>query len=318
MGRPLGGEGAARGVIRASDGVDLRYLRWQSGDTEPSVALVFLHGIASHSGWFSETASELAAQSVVVYGPDRRGSGRSGGRRGHLDLYERAIDDLDGVMRVVEAEQKGSPVYLAGSSWAAKLALVYAASRLQRLSGLMLLGPGLIPRVNLPPLRRVEVAIGHVFAPTAQIRIPLGEREPADRAPATCLIRSRVEGRKTWSSALSPPSTQGITQASRREAAPAPYGGARSDACSAAHIRSSIALPVETIQKLDVDHERWLGCRCGSVQHLAPGNVDIGRLQAWWNLHDHAGSAVRDRDAHRQEPRNRRHAGTYDIRHPSD
>jgi alpha-beta hydrolase superfamily lysophospholipase len=42
-----------------------------------------------------------------------------------------------------------------------------------RISGIMLLGPGLFPRVNLSVTRRVQVIIGHLVAPRARIPIPL-------------------------------------------------------------------------------------------------------------------------------------------------
>jgi alpha-beta hydrolase superfamily lysophospholipase len=173
LARSLGGEEAASGVVQASDGIELRYLRWSSEQREVWAALVFLHGIASHAGWFGETASDLASKGVAVYGPDRRGSGRSGGRRGHLARYERAIDDIDDVIGVVAPEQQGKPLFLAASSWAAKLGLVYSARRAARFSGLVLLGPGLFPRINLTFARQLGVVVGHTIAPTARIRIPL-------------------------------------------------------------------------------------------------------------------------------------------------
>jgi alpha-beta hydrolase superfamily lysophospholipase len=159
--------------IQASDGVELHYLRWSGGPARPWAVLVFLHGIASHAGWFAETAVDLEAQGVAVYAPDRRGSGRSGGRRGHLARYERALDDVDEVVRLVAAEHPGTPLFLAASSWAAKLAVVGAALRPAPLSGLLLLGPGLLPKVNLPPARRLSVPFAHLVAPTARLPIPL-------------------------------------------------------------------------------------------------------------------------------------------------
>jgi alpha-beta hydrolase superfamily lysophospholipase len=92
---------------------------------------------------------------VAAYAPDRRRSGRSGGPRGHLDRYERALDDVEEIVRLVSSEHVGTPLFLAASSWAANLAVVYAADRPASLSGLLLLGPGLLPRVNLSPGRRV-------------------------------------------------------------------------------------------------------------------------------------------------------------------
>ena len=167
-----GGDAASRRV-RASDGVELHYLRWSGGPSPPWAVLIFLHGIASHGGWFAETAADLATEGVAVYAPDRRGSGRSGGPRGHLDRYERALDDVEETVRVVSAEHPGTPLFLAASSWAAKLGVVYAARRPAPLSGLLLLGPGLLPRVSLSRARQLAVVAGHLVAPTARLAIPL-------------------------------------------------------------------------------------------------------------------------------------------------
>jgi alpha-beta hydrolase superfamily lysophospholipase len=169
----LGGGGAKRRFIQAGDGVELHYLLWSSGLAPPWAVVVFLHGIASHGGWFGETAGDLVERGVAVYAPDRRGSGRSGGPRGHLARYGRALDDVEEVVRLVADEHKGTPVFLAASSWAAKLAIVYAALRPAPLCGLVLLGPGLTPGVNLSPARQAKVVVGHLVAPMAHLPIPL-------------------------------------------------------------------------------------------------------------------------------------------------
>ena len=168
---PEGGD-AETSVVRTSDGVELHCFRWAT-QGQPWAAVIFIHGIASHAAWFAETADALRERGVVVYAPDRRGSGRSGGLRGHLDRYSRAIDDLDEVMRVVASDLREMPVFLAASSWAAKLAVIYSARRPGQLRGLMLLGPGLLPRVNLSLGRRVMVVAGHLVAPTSHLEIPL-------------------------------------------------------------------------------------------------------------------------------------------------
>jgi alpha-beta hydrolase superfamily lysophospholipase len=172
-GGALAGEGADSRFHSASDGVDLHYLRWPSERSPPLAVIVFLHGIASHAGWFEETATDLSRQGVAVYGPDRRGSGRSGGPRGHLERYGRALDDVEEIVRLVSSEHRTTPLFLAASSWAAKLGVVYAAQRPASLSGLLLLGPGLLPSVSLSPSRQVAVFAGHLVAPMARLPIPL-------------------------------------------------------------------------------------------------------------------------------------------------
>jgi len=169
----LAGRGAESRFLTASDGVDLHYLCWSSRRSPPRAVIIFLHGIASHAGWSGEPAADLNRQGVTVYGPDRRGSGRSGGPRGHLDRYGRALDDVEEMVRLVSSEHRTTPVFLAASSWAAKLAVVYAAQRPGSLSGLLLLGPGLLPKVNLSLPQQLGVVVGHLVAPTAGLPIPL-------------------------------------------------------------------------------------------------------------------------------------------------
>jgi acylglycerol lipase len=169
---PAGGDAESR-FLTAGDGVRLHFLHWRSGQSPPSAVVVFLHGIASHAGWFAETAADLNRHGVEVYGLDRRGSGRSGGPRGHLDRYERALDDVEQLVLLAAAEHPRVPLFLAASSWAAKLGVVYAAQRPGPLAGLLLLGPGLLPRVNLSPWRQALVVAGHLVRPAARLPIPL-------------------------------------------------------------------------------------------------------------------------------------------------
>jgi acylglycerol lipase len=169
----LGGSGAETRFLTTDDGVRLHLLHWASERPPPWAAVIFLHGIASHAGWFGETAADLSNRGVAVYAPDRRGSGRSSGPRGHLTSYERALDDVEQIVQQVSTDHPAAPVFLAASSWAAKLAVVQAARRPARLSGLLLLGPGLLPTVNLAPMRRARVIVGHLATPTARLPIPL-------------------------------------------------------------------------------------------------------------------------------------------------
>jgi acylglycerol lipase len=186
----LGGSGAESRFLTTDDGVRLHLLHWPSERSPAWAAVIFLHGIASHAGWFGETAAGLSNRGVAVYAPDRRGSGRSSGQRGHLTRYERALDDVEQIVQQVSTEHPATPVFLAASSWAAKLAVVYAARRPAPLSGLLLLGPGLLPTVNLTPVRRVRVIIGHLPTPTARLPIPLTPELYTANPPYLDFIRS--------------------------------------------------------------------------------------------------------------------------------
>ncbi len=79
---------------------------------------------------------------------------------------------------------------LAASSWAAKLAVVYAAQRPAPLSGLLLLGPGLTAEVKLSAARQARVVVGHLVAPMAYLPIPLTPEQSTANPPYQALIRA--------------------------------------------------------------------------------------------------------------------------------
>lgn len=164
-------DGRAR--LTAADGIPLHYRTWTPVGRPPEASLLFLHGIASHGGWFAGTAIHLAERGIAVYAPDRRGSGLSGGQRGHITSYEQALDDLDRFRELALTEHPGAPLFLAGSSWAAKLALASAARSEESLAGLLLLGPGLFPRVDLTIPQKLAVLLYHRTRPERELRIPL-------------------------------------------------------------------------------------------------------------------------------------------------
>jgi alpha-beta hydrolase superfamily lysophospholipase len=159
--------------LTATDGLPLHYRSWIPVGRPPEATLLFLHGIASHGAWFSGTAVHLADRGIAVYAPDRRGSGLSGGPRGHVSSYELALDDLDLFRDLAAGEQPGTPIFLAGSSWAAKLAIASAARSQDGLAGLLLLGPGLFPRADLTVPQKLAVLLYHRTRPEHDLRIPL-------------------------------------------------------------------------------------------------------------------------------------------------
>ncbi|HEV2634474.1 MAG TPA: alpha/beta fold hydrolase [Actinocrinis sp.] len=90
-----------RTAVAAADGTPLTLHSWVR---EPAHAAVFyVHGIQSHAGWLGRTGPELARRGVRLYALDRRGSGVSGGPRGHLPSADTVLDDyLRALARVRE------------------------------------------------------------------------------------------------------------------------------------------------------------------------------------------------------------------------
>ena len=131
--------------VRASDGVELHVARYAA--ESPRAVVVAAHGIQSHAGWFDRSSRQMAEAGLEVWFTDRRGSGRSGGDRGHARGGERLLRDLDAVMAETPSDV---PKFLLGVCWGGKL-MAAAASARGDIAGLALLYPGLFPKVGSNP-----------------------------------------------------------------------------------------------------------------------------------------------------------------------
>nr|WP_237694802.1 alpha/beta fold hydrolase [Streptomyces sp. SID5468] len=89
--------------------------RWEPEDVR--AAVFYVHGLQSHAGWLFETGPELAARGCAVYAADRRGSGSSGGPRGHLTSAREVLDDYAAHFEAVRARCPGVPVVAVGQSF---------------------------------------------------------------------------------------------------------------------------------------------------------------------------------------------------------
>jgi len=139
---------ASRELIRTvecEDGYHLQFRVWPAKGL-PVATLVLVSGMMSHSGWFRELAGLLAALHINVVGADRRGSGLNQRDRGDAPSREILLSDL---LRTIDHEESGVPVYLAGWCWGAVLAVNAALEFGNRFKGLALLAPGLFPSAQI-------------------------------------------------------------------------------------------------------------------------------------------------------------------------
>jgi len=82
-------------LIRAKDGAQIPVRVFEGGDGTP---VVMLHGLYSHSGWFTQSAAFIASLGCPVYSFDRRGWGLSSESRGHVGSFRELLDEIDAVV----------------------------------------------------------------------------------------------------------------------------------------------------------------------------------------------------------------------------
>lgn len=119
-----------------ADGLRIAYRTWQPAGA-PKAAVLIVPGFNSHSGYYGWTANQLAAQGYVVYAVDLRGRGLSDGERFYVDTIDQYAADVDGVMKVVKAEQPGLRVFLLGHSAGGVTACIYTLDHQQDVAGLV-------------------------------------------------------------------------------------------------------------------------------------------------------------------------------------
>jgi alpha-beta hydrolase superfamily lysophospholipase len=161
-------------LFPSSDGYAF-YARVFAPPSTPLGRVVFLHGIRSHGGWYVRSCCELAAAGYEVHFLDRRGSGYNTARRGDTPNFRRLLTDVVEYLMHLRTRRADLPLVLGGISWGGKLALGVPAEKPGLVDGVMLLSPGLVPKVSPPFATRLRIAVARFLNPTKLFPIPLNE-----------------------------------------------------------------------------------------------------------------------------------------------
>ena len=160
--------------FRATDSYAFYYRHWPATG-RPRARVVFVHGIRSHGGWYGRSCAEIAAAGYDVYLLDRRGAGLNTAGRGDTPTFRRLLDDIAEFIAARTRECGWLPTVLAGISWGGKLAVGLPYRKPGLIDGLVLLCPGLVPKVAPPFVGRVRIAVARVFRPDKFFPVPLNE-----------------------------------------------------------------------------------------------------------------------------------------------
>ena len=163
-------------TYRASDGY-LFYYRHFAPPGVPRARLVFLHGVRGHGGWYDRSCATFANAGFEVFFLDRRGSGLNTAHRGDSPSFRRLLDDVAEFVQALGAERAWLPVFVCGISWGGKLAVGLPYRKPGLVDGLILLCPGLAPKVAPPLPRRLRIALASRLRPDNLFPIPLNEPE---------------------------------------------------------------------------------------------------------------------------------------------
>lgn len=159
--------------FQTRDGSTLGYIASKAPGA--TTALVYLHGIESHAGWFAQAATLLQDRGYDVFSLDRRGSGINRENRGyvsgHIDHYQLLFDDIHDF--IAPLRQHYRHVVLVGLSWGGKLATAYELEYPEDVDGLILVTPGIKALVDVSLPTKLKIVLFAQLSPQSPIASPI-------------------------------------------------------------------------------------------------------------------------------------------------
>lgn len=152
-------------------GADYPVAVLEYGRDNPGAPVIMLHGLESHSAWFTQSARYIASLGHPVYGMERRGSGHSAAPRGVCRDYRELLDDINALADRVLADHETDKFHLFGHCFGAIPATAYACTYPRRLKSLLLATPAIYTIAEPPLIGKLKVLWAAVTG--SKIKIPV-------------------------------------------------------------------------------------------------------------------------------------------------
>ncbi|CAG0936560.1 acylglycerol lipase [Thermoflexales bacterium] len=151
------------GHFTTPDGTDIYTQAWLPDDAPssdapsngvPQAIMLIVHGLGDHSGRYGNYVDYFVPRGYALYGFDTRGHGRSSGVRGHVDRFDRYVEDLERRAAEARSDWPHAPLFVLAHSLGSLMGLSYARQHLDQLTGLIVTGTALKDALQLPVWKR--------------------------------------------------------------------------------------------------------------------------------------------------------------------
>ena len=164
--------------LTLSDGYETSvFIHRPTLNKEIAGAVLYLHGIQSHPGWYYESARRLADSGFIVYQVTRRGCGDNDIARGDAKNQEILLQDVSTAIDFIARDSGIGNVHLIGVSWGGKLLTAYAiwSRRRRNILSMTLLTPGVSAKVGPSLSIKIKIALSMLIGPLKYYPIPLSD-----------------------------------------------------------------------------------------------------------------------------------------------
>lgn len=152
----------------ANDRQTLKFNKWDYKN--PRNIFIYLNGLESHCGWFSDIANEFALREITTYGLDRRGSGLNTRNTGK---YQDWVDDVKTLTKIAKSQNPNAKLSLISLCFGAKIASAYAIQNPTEIDYLIYLSPGINIKVAPSFSEKLKIIIGKIFKAPLNIPSPI-------------------------------------------------------------------------------------------------------------------------------------------------
>ncbi len=130
-------------------------------ETEPKAVFMLIHGLAEHSGRYSNVVNRLVPSGYAVYGHDHIGHGKSEGRRLYVERFEDLTDTLHTFYEKIKTWHPDKPIFLLGHSMGGLIGTVYLLDFQSDFSGAILSGPSVKVPDHISP---ATIIVGKILS----------------------------------------------------------------------------------------------------------------------------------------------------------
>jgi len=146
-----------------SDGSEL-FFQLTKPEGPIKAVLCLIHGQGDHGGCFEYLRDFFSDKSYGLISVDLHGNGASSGKRGHIDNFEKLLDDIDVLLSEASEKFPESPVFLYGHSLGGNLVIHHSLKRKSKVAGVIASSPWLRLTIN-PLLVRPVAFFLDIFKP---------------------------------------------------------------------------------------------------------------------------------------------------------
>jgi len=162
----------------------VRLFHWSITPENYNANLLFVHGMAEHSGRYQEVAERFASLGYCCHALDLRGLGRSEGPRGHADSFWDLIDDTALLADTIRSGDASHPLFLVGHSMGGLIVLAAGLKYPALFNGIIASSPALVVKMPLPGWKKALAGVSAKLMPRLAvdngIRGKLALRDPAE------------------------------------------------------------------------------------------------------------------------------------------